>query len=33
LDDAAKSTGSLARLIASIGGCEASHVVALQGLT
>jgi hypothetical protein len=33
LDDAAKATGSLARLIASIGGCEASHVVALEGLT
>jgi hypothetical protein len=29
LDDMARSTGSLARLIASIGGCEASHVVAL----
>ena len=33
LDDAAKSTGSLARLIACIGGCEATHVVALEGLS
>jgi hypothetical protein len=33
LDDAATCTGSLARLIASIGGCEASHVVALSDLT
>jgi hypothetical protein len=29
LDEAAQASGSLARLIASIGGCEASHVVAL----
>lgn len=29
LDDAARASGSLARLIASIGGCEASHVVVL----
>jgi hypothetical protein len=31
VDDVMSSSGSLARLVASIGGCEAAHAALLQG--